>query len=396
MELILSFAIHVSAFTIACRPKRRMLQKAFEILYCVAVSFLPVWFVSIIFSSFCGNKNFAEVFFWLYSLIVVSLIFLTVTHLGTETCVEECVLKSMLYIDEYRKANSRRKRQLGMICFEIILFVLLYVILSALIVRLFQALSLDNSLFSTILSGFWAYSLYLLGCSRPETRMRRKTLLGIGFSLVWFILVCDRIMAYQTSKDALGLEDMLLLLFSVVFTLPTIHGWIKRIPVLLISPYTEIVEERTKDLIGHYVEIKGKLKRFGACTLNGMEEIKIAIKHRWNGGQRKELIVALLLLTTATFFFAFMIYSLSVIERWAFAQIESWYIGLDGTLKHHIESLVGLLFWMAMFILMTRIIVTNVRAEKSKKEKLKGIVVCIVVELFLGYGAITAFLQLIG
>ena len=75
-----------------------------------------------------------------------------------------------------------------------------------------------------------SYALFVYAKRDEEIIRERKAFLGVLITVVWFFIVCIRIHQYWRDITQVGFEDMVILIFSVVFTIPTIYEWLKNIP----------------------------------------------------------------------------------------------------------------------------------------------------------------------
>lgn len=104
-----------------------------------------------------------------------------------------------------------------------------------------------------------SYILFAYIIKDDAIRNRRKRLIKVVASIIWLVIVFIRLGQYLRDMTQLELVDMLLLMFSIVFTFPTIHDQVKSIPEKIIRPYEAIVYERKKDVQTIYNELNEKL-----------------------------------------------------------------------------------------------------------------------------------------
>lgn len=88
----------------------------------------------------------------------------------------------------------------------------------------------------------------------------------------------------------IGLEDMLILFFSAVFTIPTIYEWMKNIPAKLVEPHSERVYERRDEILREYSRAKDGCKKFRIQFLDGLKESIKLIIFKWKNGEKKRII----------------------------------------------------------------------------------------------------------
>ena len=151
-----------------------------------------------------------------------------------------------------------------------------------------KILSADIFMIGLIINLFLVYMLFVYGKWEEGTRKRRKAILGVFISLIWLIIVCIRINHYWMDMTQVGLEDMLILFFSAVFTIPTIYEWMKNIPAKLVEPHSTRVYERRDKILNNHTSAKNECKKLGIEFLNKMKEgIKIII-FKWKNGEKRK------------------------------------------------------------------------------------------------------------
>lgn len=134
---------------------------------------------------------------------------------------------------------------------------------TASLIRTLAILSVDTFMIVFVISLFLTYTLFVYGKCENEIRQRRKAIFGVFISFVWLIVVCIRINHYWKDMTQIGLEDMFILFFSAVFTIPTIYEWMKNVPAKLVEPYSKkFMSERMKfsrNVAGRKREVRNSL-----------------------------------------------------------------------------------------------------------------------------------------
>lgn len=229
----LKTVIHMSDLLSVWKSKNKIVHIISESIYCIVISALPVLFISFFIVAINGNESVdIGIVVGLVSFLVMGpLVYLVIANRGEDRKIEDYFLLGALYIDEYKNNKSQIKRYKFILAAEVIHFLLLFIGILWVMISLTEALeilSFDISMIDVVISLLWAYALFVYGKCDKEIRERRKAILGVFISLVWLIVVCIRINHYWRDMTQIGLEDMLILFFSAVFTIPTIHGWVKK------------------------------------------------------------------------------------------------------------------------------------------------------------------------
>ena len=88
-----------------------------------------------------------------------------------------------------------------------------------------------NAAFMCMIVGFlFAYVLCIYVNQDKIVREERKAYIGIVVTLIWLVVVAMRLNKYISDNFSINSEDSVLLVFSMIFTFPTIFAWIKNIP----------------------------------------------------------------------------------------------------------------------------------------------------------------------
>ena len=207
----------------------------------------------------------------------------------------------ILYIFEYirDKKNTIKKIKKYIMC-EIIKFIILFFIAFWCInsIILYLNITYKMEIIGITLIFIMVGILYIYTEQNKDEFMKRKTFVSIFIILGWLIILVYFFKRYlYNEKD---LKNFLLLIYSMIFTFPTIYFWLKGIPLIIIKPYKEKVEQRRKGLIEEYStqNIKKLKDEYLAETTFGFKEIWEIEKIKKNLKEKpiKSLIVALLVL----------------------------------------------------------------------------------------------------
>lgn len=331
---------------------------------------------------------------WILYIVVGILIYFIVLNRDSEKKIEDCLLLGALYVDEYIHNKVQIRKHKFTLLAEIMQFLLLFIALlwgiTSLMIEL-KILSVDIFMIGLIINLFLVYMLFVYGKCEEGTRKRRKAILGVFISLIWLIIVCIRINHYWMDMTQVGLEDMLILFFSAVFTIPTIYEWMNNIPAKLVEPHSTRVYERRDKIINNHTSVKNECKKLGIEFFNNMKEgIKIII-FKWKNGEKRKIIKSL--------FYIFAMIGIMVLAIWLANNvtllmdmliecIKLWYSNLNCGIQEIVNDifvllfLIGIMLWL--FFLAPRIYVS----KKNRLEKIEYIVCLIIVELVFGSAVI--------
>lgn len=392
----LKIIIHTSALVSVWKPKNKILHTIFECIYCVVISVLPIFFVSFLVMVIRGDESIdiVRVMGWILYIVVGILIYFIVLNRDSEKKIEDCLLLGALYVDEYIHNKMQIRKNKFTLLAEIMQFLLLFIALlwgiTSLMIEL-KILSVDIFMIGLIINLFLVYMLFVYGKCEEGTRKRRKAILGVFISLIWLIIVCIRINHYWMDMTQVGLEDMLILFFSAVFTIPTIYEWMKNIPAKLVEPHSTRVYERRDKILNNHTSAKNECKKLGIEFLNNMKEgIKIII-FKWKNGEKRKIIKFL--------FYIFAMIGIMVLAIWLANNltllmdmliecIKLWYSNLNYGIQEIVNDifvllfLIGIMLWL--FFMAPRIYVS----KKNKLEKIEYVVCLIIVELVFGAAVI--------
>ena len=218
-----------------------------------------------------------------------------------------------------------------------------------------------------------AYVIFVYGKFSEEVRTQRKTLLRGLISFVWLVVVCIRIHQYWKDTTQVGLEDMIILLFSVIFTIPTICGWLENVPSKIIDPYRE----------KSFLSIK-KIH-------NQTRTIEANIVHKWKSGEKKKVIKFIAYIVGVMGGICGIIASVMYISNQAtiglnkcFGYFENLYNHLNSSMQDKISKGLTIVFLAIMLVLFSINIPNICKGEKTKIQKLKDLLLNILMMIIIG------------
>ena len=390
----LNIIINSSAFLCAMKSKNKVLHILLECIYSVVILALPVLFFSFLIVAISSNEevDICKVTQYIGTFAGGCFIYFVLSNRKNEKKIEDYMLLGALYVDEYFKHKKRIRRQKFILLFELLNFMLLYGFLLWAIISLIITLhvvSHNTFLLGGMTSLFVAYAMFVYGKRDEEIRKARKAMLGAIITAIWFIIVCVRINHYWTDITQLGFEDMLILFFSAIFTIPTIYEWIKNIPIKLIEPYVETVYRRKMEIIDSYVAIKKEGKKCGIQFINDLKEMGNTVVYLWKNGEKKRIIktciwmVAIIILLIL---FILIANALSVLMKGLGMVIEQWYTSLNFGNQKIINKLISIIFMAGIMLYALFKSPGIFRAKDNGMEKAKYIVTLLVFEFLFGVG----------
>lgn len=387
---ILEIIIRMSALLCAWKPKKKILHILIECIYGAVILAFPTVIVS--FFVFLirkdGDADLLSVICWVSYLLYGTFVYLVISNKKSETAIEDYLLLGALYISEYINDNSQLERRKKILIVEITHFMSLFMALLWGIVSLLKELKLlswDAFMIAFIISLFFAYVLFVYGKREEDIRQRRKSTLGIFISLIWVIIVCIRINHYWSDASQIGLEDMLILIISAVFTIPTMYEWLKKIPGKLVEPYSKEVYDQRDKFINEYGCKIEKYKELKQKIIEILKELKKSIVYEWK--RKQKIIFFLRLILTFGFIpvIIWLIMKLNVGLDAVFCMGKTWYGNLSFGSQKHIEKII---FTTILLSIMIWILFRTPRIYNSKEqivEKIKCVVELSIIEFLLGY-----------
>lgn len=387
----LEIVIYMSALLSVWKPQNKILYVLFKCIYCILISMLPVLFISIFIVILNWNEsiNIEIVIAWVSYLVIGTLVYLFISNRNGKR-IEDYLLLGALYIKAYIDNKPQIKKDKSILVVEIMHFVFLFIALLWGIVSLIAGLEIlsgDTFMIGLVISLFLAYILFVYGKFEVETRQRRKTILGIFISVIWLIIVCVRCNHYLRNLTQIGLEDMFILFFSVVFTIPTIYEWIKYIPAKLVKMYSEAVYSSRNNILEKHNSTKNECKKLGMQFRDELNECRYTIINEWENGERKRIITiifGIIIGVGIVFVIIWGIDNLITVMDGVEKRINIWYANLNDGIQEKIKKIFNLLCMIGLMIGGGYIVRSNYTSKQNKVEKWKCITFLIIVELILG------------
>lgn len=390
----LNIIINSSAFLCAMKSKNKKVHVLRECIYCIVVLALPVLFFSFLIVAISSNED-VDIFLVIqYTGFFIGgcFVYFVLTNRKNEKKIEDYMLLGALYLAEYLEHKKQIRRQRFVLIFELLNFMFLYGFLLWAIISLIitlQVATLNTFLVGAMMALFIAYVLFVYGKRDEEIRKARKAMLGVIITAIWLIIVCVRINHYWMDITQLGFEDMLILFFSAIFTIPTIYEWIKSVPTKLIEPYEKIVCSRKKELIDSYVVIKTEGKKCGIQFINDLKEIGNIVVFKWKNREKRKKIkilactVAVILLMILV---VWIVAAISSLIEWLGTASVQWYTSLNIGAQTIINKIISIIFMAGLMLYALFKSPGNFRSKNNGVEKTKYIVTLFAFELLFGFG----------
>ena len=391
----LKIVIYMSAVLSVWKSKNKIVHIILECMYCVVISVLPILFLSFLVVAINGSESVdIGIVMGLVSFFVVGpLVYFVISNRKEEKKIEDYFLLGTLYIDEYKNNKLQVKRYKFILLAEVIHFLLLFIgVLWGMtsLMKALEILSADTLMMAFVISLFVAYALFVYGKCEKKIRQRRKAILSVFISFVWLVVVCIRINHYWKDMTQIGLEDMLVLFFSAVFTIPTIYEWMKNIPAKLVEPHSERVYERRDEILREYSRAKDGCKKFRIQFLDGLKESIKLIIFKWKNGEKKRII--------KFFFYIFVTVVIMFVTIWLGINltilvdeliecVKVWYANLNYGIQEIINKIFVLLFLLGIMLWAIFRAPSNYDTKGNRGEKIKYVVELIIFEIMFGFMA---------
>lgn len=393
VRLTLKIAINVSALLCALRGKNKVLHIVLECIFCMIMLILPIFALSFLVYIFNGNNS---VDIWnvikYVSLILGGVgIYFILSNWKCERKFEDYMLLGALHIEEYLKNKKRIQKQKFALVLEFLKFIFIYIFFLysiIFLVKTLQRLSVNMGLISIVLALVVSYVLFVYGKRDEEIRKYRKAMLGLIITVIWLGVVCIRISSYRNDLTQFGFQDMILLLFSVVFTIPTIYGWIKSIPTKLMEPDRQSVNDRRIEIVEKYVMKIKEGKECGDEILKKIKDICIFLREEWRYGQKKKIfkMCACIIAIIIVMIFILVIANLiSNIINELVMEIKHWYANLNYEIRAIIEKSALITFIAGIMSFFVYRAPRTFKEKNTNIEKIKYIVVLIMVEVCFSF-----------
>lgn len=390
---MLEIIIHMSALLCAWKPKNKIWHIVSECIYGAAILAFPIIIVSFFVLVIRENSNvdLFSVVCWVAYLLYGVFIYLVISNNKAEKAIEDYLLLGALYISEYINDKSRFDRRKRILIVEIIHFMFLFMALLfgiGSLLKTLKLLSWDNFMIAFIISLFLAYVLFVYGKREEDIQQRRKSTLGIFISLIWVIIVCIRINHYWSDVSQIWLEDILILIFSAVFTIPTMYEWVKNIPAKLVEPYSKEVHDQRDEIINKYVCKIEKYRKLKVKIIKESKGLKKSIVYKWKKKERKQKIMFFLysiFMAGVMFAMIWIIMKSNIVGDAVFLKGKTWY----GNLSYGSQQLIDKIFFATILLsIMIWMLFRTPRIYNSKEktvEKIKCVIDLSIIEFLLGY-----------
>jgi hypothetical protein len=366
-----------------------------EFFYLVAILALPVFIITFFICAIAGNEDLDLVDVGKYIGIGVfgGCYYYVFSNRKSDNNIEKHVLKISLAYDEYYHDEKRVKKQKRHIFGEYINFLMLCFFSIWVLGSLSSIIGFNsvNAVLMCMILGFlFAYVLYVYVNQDEIVREERKTYIGIVVTLIWLIVVGVRLNKYISDSIMMNSEDTVLLVFSMIFTFPTIFAWIKNIPRKINAPYKDKVEKRSQELIETYSWDKLRTKAveqivgfFVLC-----KALKLKLSEDWKSGNKKKvilfgvnLIIAIIAIIIANWLSHYLPLAMDNINRIMMDFYNQFSINVKEVLR---KILVGL-FLSGIMVLFLVKLPTVLKKDKNVISKLKSIVFVLILEGAIGY-----------
>jgi len=272
-------------------------------------------------------------------------------------------LITILYLTEYIEDKSKIKLVKKYIWRELINFFSLFAFISFFVVGIILKTKitleiLDKISIIGIVFAFVISSLLYIGVKKEQKeRVKRKICAILFFIIVWIIFL-----VYLFFNEG-NFDNFLLLIFSMIFTFPTIYIWIKDIPHIITAPYNQKVEQRKVIVLEKYSiqNVKKIGNKYLRETIDKLGELWKKIKNI----KTKNVLIILPILIL---FFIYIYYSQELIYFFS-EKIRNYYISFNTRTNGMLRKILLLIILPLSFILCTiKLAITN---EQKEKENLK-------------------------
>lgn len=374
---ILKIFIHVSAFVCSIKRRNVILHMVLEFFYLVVILALPVFIITFFICAIAGNEalDLVEIGKYIGIGVFGCCYYYVFSNRKSDNNIEKHVLKISLTYDEYYHDEKRVKKQKRHILGEYVNFLILC-FFSIWVLRSLSSIigfnSVNAVLMCMILGFLFAYVLYVYVNQDAIVREERKTYIGIVVTLIWLIVAGVRLNEYFSDSITMNSEDSALLVFSMIFTFPTIFAWIENIPRKINAPYKDKVEKRSQELIETYSWDKLRTKAveqivgfFVLC-----KALKLKLSEDWKSGNKKKVILFWVNLIIAIIAI--------IIANWLSHYLS---LAMDNINR---KILVGL-FLSGIMVLFLVKLPTVLKKDKNVISKLKSIVFVVILEGAIGY-----------
>ncbi|MEJ6455178.1 hypothetical protein LH399_14285 [Fusobacterium nucleatum] len=256
INIILKIFIIISSFFCSIKKEKKTRYLILQCLYCTIVLLVPVfiisYFIYIVAIIGNGSPNISELTLYLEILVLGCFYYYIFSNRKFEINLANSFLITILYLTEYIEDKSKIKLVKKYIWRELINFFSLFAFISFFVVGIILKTKitleiLDKISIIGIVFAFVISSLLYIGVKKEQKeRVKRKICAILFFIIVWIIFL-----VYLFFNEG-NFDNFLLLIFSMIFTFPTIYIWIKDIPHIITAPYNQKVEQRKVIVLEKY------------------------------------------------------------------------------------------------------------------------------------------------
>lgn len=385
LNIVLDVTINMSAFVSAFKTKNRIVNIIIRTIYCFIITALPVTFIAMLLYAISKKEGVN------FDYVVISVEFITmflcfyyiIATRNRDKQIEEYMLEIALYLEEFINDTKEAKIRKKIIIRELGKFLFIFVVLTIGVVYLLISLKTTNVnlyIIAAFMSIITSYILFAYITKDNAIRNRRKRLIKVVVSIFWLVIVFIRLGQYLRDMTQLELVDMLLLMFSIVFTFPTIHDWVRSIPEKIIRPYEAIVYERKKNVQTMYNELNEKFssrfnkfrKDMGDTPNSKKNIIRVVVK----------IVAFVVLFVVITILMAKSIKQ----EDWAINKIVNWHDNLESDRKLLVNKIYACVVMVGLMVIVILRGVKIYSFKTSRFEKIKFVIELIILEFVMGCG----------
>ena len=362
INIILKIFIIISSFFCSIKKEKMTRYLILQCLYCTIVLLVPVfiisYFIYIVAIIGNGSPNIGELTLYLEILVLGCFDYYIFSNRKSEINLANSFLITILYLTEYIEDKSKIKLVKKYIWRELINFLFLFTFISFFVVGIISKIKLEILHKISIIGIVFAFvisSLLYIGVKKEQKeRVKRKICAILFFTIAWIIFL-----VYLFFNEG-NFDNFLLLIFSMIFTFPTIYIWIKDIPYIITAPYKEKVEQRKVIVLEKY-SIQN-VKKLGNKYLR---ETVDELRKLWKNIKKKNILIILPILIL---FFIYIFYSQELIYFFS-EKIKNYYISFNTRTNGMLRKILLLIILPLSFILCTiKLAITN---EQKEKENLK-------------------------
>lgn len=391
-----NWALQILAWMCVLKPRNRILKLLMECIYCAIIALILSLFVSVIVVGICANDsiNFDMVFVWIAGLMEGIFVYLILINRENQNAMVDYILLAILYFDEYEKDKKKLGKLKNKIFLDGLHFSLLLLCILLWTISFLSILKIESIDIVAIACGMdmcGAYVIFIYGKRKKETKAQRQELIRGLICLVWMVIVCIRIHQYWSDATQVGLEDMLILLFSVIFTIPTIYEWLKNLPSKIIEPYKESVNNRKKNLLKKCYEKKEENIQKVTMVYYEIQIIIVNIVHKWKHGEKKKVIKFIAYIVLGVVLISGILWATIWISNLVKAAVNKGsekitylYSNLNSTIKDDLNKGIVIFFLIVFVMLLGGRIPYVCMEEKTKIQKIKDIFVIMLTMTIVG------------